>query len=126
MTTANPHALRLLDQRSLDPSPANLAYAERRVLAAGRLAELGAHMVPGVLRVSSVEYGEPDMMSAGSMMAAVWLDAPVHEWQCRAADLLMLEELALRRPKPIRLTLAVYRATRWDRLRERLSWRLAR
>ncbi len=124
MTTANPHALRLLDQRSLDPSPANLAYAERRVLAAGRLAELGAHMVPGVLRVSSVEYGEPDMMSAGSMMAAVWLDAPVHEWQRRAADLLQLEAIAS--GKGLRLTLAVYRATRWDRLRERLSWRLAR
>ncbi len=118
------HALRLLTARKLDPSPSNLAYARRRVLAAGRLAALGAHMVPGVLRVSSVEHGEADAMSPGSMMAEVWLDAPRHEWQRRAADLLQLQDIAA--GQGLRLTLAVYRATRWDRWRERLAWMVAR
>lgn len=120
MTTANPHALRLLEVSKMDPSPGNLAHASRRVLAAGRLAELGAHMIPGVLRVSSVEYGDADMMASGAIMALVWLDAPEHEWGQRAREVMKLEQIAA--AQQYRLTVAVYRASRMDSLRERLAW----
>jgi hypothetical protein len=126
MTSPNTHALRLLSARKLDPSPGNIRYASRRVLAAGRLAELGAHMIPGILRVSSVEHGDADMMASGAIMAEVWLDAPAHEWDRRAREVMQLEQIAASRPKPLRLMLAIYRASWLDRMRERLAWRLAR
>ena len=124
MSTANAHALRLLSSTQLDESPGNIAYAARRVLAAGRLAELGAHMIPGVLRVSSVEHGDPDMMAPGSIMAEVWLDAPPHEWRRQADKVMQLEHVAAERG--LRLMVAVYRASKLDRVRERLAWWRAR
>ncbi len=115
------HAHALLHARGLDASESSLAYAERRVLAAGRLAELGARLIPGVVRVRTVEHGEPDAMGAGCIMAEVWLDAAtMPEWQALAGRVLALEELAAK--QGLRLMLAVWRASRWDRLRERWTW----
>ena len=119
----NPHALRLLESRGLDSSPSNTAWAARRVLAVGRLAELGAHRVSGLLRVRTVETGDADAMAPGSMFAEVWLDArDIGEWRARAGQLLELERAAA--SQGLRLTLAVYRSSRFDRLRERLAWAL--
>lgn len=117
------HAHALLHVWGLDASRANLAYAKRRVLAAGRLAGLGAHLIPGIIRVRTVEHGEPDAMGEGCVMAEVWLDAgTMPEWQALAARVLALEELAAK--QGLRLVLAVWRASKWDRLRERwVSWR---
>jgi hypothetical protein len=115
------HATRLLAARKLDASPANLAYARRRVMRAGRLAELGAHLVPCVLAVETVETGEPDHMAEGSMFARVVLDAPEHTWGAEAAALdAGLRERAAERG--LELMLAVDRATPRDRRRERLRW----
>ena len=121
--SAETHALRLLTARGLDPSPRNLTVASRRVFAAGRLAELGAHMVPGLLRVESVEHGQADAMSPASIIATCWLDARDDaEWRERSVQLLELEELA--RAQGYRLTLAVFRATRWTRALAWLRWKL--
>lgn len=119
------HALRLLEARKLDPSPANISWASRRVRAAGRLASLGAHMVPGLLRTRVLEHGEVDMMAPGTITAECWLDArDVAEWRHRAAQLLQLEQAAA--AQQLRLVVAVHRVSRWDRLRERLAWAVSR
>lgn len=115
------HAHALLIARGLDASESNLAYAERRVLAAGRLAELGAHLIPGIVRVRTIEHGEPDAMGAGCIIGEVWLDAAtMHEWQALSTRVLELEKVAAK--QGLRLMLAVWRASRWDRLRERWAW----
>lgn len=115
------HARRLLAARELDPSPANLAYARRRVMRAGRLAELGAHMVPGVLAVRTVETGDHDHMADGSIFARVVLDAPEASWGAEARKL--AEGLEARaEERGLELMLAIDRATPRDRRRERLRW----
>lgn len=119
-------ALRLLAARKLDASPANLAYANRRVRAAGRLALLGVEaMVPGLLRTRVLEHGEVDAMAPGTMTAECWLDArDITEWRQRAGKLLQLEQVA--GAQGLRLVVAVHRASKWDRLRERLAWAVSR
>jgi len=117
------HAARYLAARNLDPSPANLAVARRRVARAGRLAELGAHLIPGVLHVQTVETGGPDHMSPGSVFARVVLDAPELSWQAEAMNArAQLEALAAQRG--LRLMVAIYRATPRDHRRERVRWAL--
>ena len=115
------HAARLLAAHKLDASPANLAHARRRVARAGRLAELGAHLVPGVLAVETVETGGPDHMAPGSIFARVILDAPEHSWGAEASALATgLQARAAERG--LELMLAIYRAGSRDRRRERLRW----
>lgn len=123
--SANPHALRLLTAQKLDASTRNLTAATRRVFAAGRLAALGAHMAPGILKVRSVEHGEADAMTSAAIQAEVWLDARDDaEWRQRSRDLLLLESVAA--GQGYRLSLAIYRADRWTRAGEWLRWHWSR
>lgn len=115
------HAARFIAARKLDPSPANRARARRAVARAGRLAELGAHLIPGILRVETVETGGPDHMAPGCIFARVVLDAPELAWQGEAERAReQLEALAAQRN--LVLMVAMYRATPGDRRRERLAW----
>lgn len=115
------HALRLLTARGMSPSKRNLTWAQRREHAAGRLAELGGHMVQGLVRARVVEYGDADAMTPGTMLAEVWVEAGTSsEWLRRANSLLELEARATERG--LRLVLAVHRARPRDKLVERLRW----
>jgi len=101
--------------------------ATRRVRNAGRLAEhpIGLHMVPGVLDVSSVEYGDADSMTEGSIFARVTLDARTQgEWSERSRALLEQETEVAK--AGLRLTLAIYRAGRLDRWAESVRWHWSR
>lgn len=117
------HAHRYLAARSLDASPANIAVALRRELRAGRLAELGAHLIPGILRVGTIETGGPDHMAPGCIFARVVLDAPESTWNDEAKKARGdLEALASQHG--LILMVAIYRATRWDKWAESLRWSL--
>lgn len=115
------HEYSLLKHLGMDPSRANLAFARRRVMRAGRLAQLGAHMVDGVLDVQVIDHGGPDYMAEGDVFARVLLDAPESDLGARALQLEQgLAEVAQSRGQ--RLMLAVYRATERDCWRERVRW----
>ena len=117
------HAARYLAARKLDPSPAHLAIARRAVARAGRLAELGAHLIPGILSARTVETGDPDHMAKGCIFARVVLDAPEVSWQAEAAAAREQLEL-LAEQRGLQLMVAMYRATPGDRRRERARWAL--
>ena len=117
------HAARYLSARKLDASSTNRALADRAVSRAGRLAEIGAHCIPGVLRVETVETGGPDHMAPGCIFARVWLDAPGYTWAMEAKR--AREQLeALAAQSNLVLMVALYRVTAADRRRERWAWRL--
>ena len=106
-----------------------LGLARERIHACGRLASLRAFThVRAIVRVEVDEHadGKHPHMAEGTAHARVWVRCSSDlECQRIAVELHRLVEQHAWAHQQL-LTMGVYRASRWDRLRAWVSWRLAR
>ena len=124
MTTPDELAIAWVSARGLDANPDTLAMARRRVFACGRLATVEPLLhVAGVVRVEVQEHGIA-LVPAGCAIAQVWV---------LAGDAEQLQAQARRVHEAIKagawassqlVVAAVHRASRLDRFRAWLAWRL--
>jgi hypothetical protein len=103
----------------LDPTPAALALAGRRIIVWGRLAQTPLAHVPGVVRVRVLEHGL-DLVPRGCVMAEAWVLGDAAAVQSRAREIHAVCERLW--GEGLLVVVAVHPASRWQRMRAWLGW----